>query len=51
MSAGAAGGDVVGALLALGYNEREAAAAVKQIPADLQLAEAIRHALKQLSKT
>jgi len=49
--AAAAGGDVVGALLALGYNEREAAAAVKQIPADLQLAEAIRHALKQLAKT
>ena len=48
--AGASGNDVVGALLALGYNEREAAAAVKQVPADLQLAEAIRHALKQLAK-
>ena len=48
--ASAAGNDVVGALLALGYNEREAAAAVKQVPADLQLAEAIRHALKQLAK-
>jgi len=46
----ASGNDVVGALLALGYNEREAAAAVKQVPADLQLAEAIRHALKQLAK-
>jgi holliday junction DNA helicase RuvA len=50
-SAGASGGDVVGALLALGYNEREAAAAVKQIAPDLQLADAIRQALKQLSKT
>jgi Holliday junction DNA helicase RuvA len=51
MEGGAAvGNDVVGALLALGYNEREAAAAVKQVPADLQLAEAIRHALKQLAK-
>jgi Holliday junction DNA helicase RuvA len=48
--AGAAGGDVLNALLALGYNEREAAAAVKQIPADLQLADAIRHALKHLAK-
>jgi len=48
--ASASGNDVVGALLALGYNEREAAAAVKQVPADLQLAEAIRHALKQLAK-
>jgi Holliday junction DNA helicase RuvA len=49
--ASATGNDVVGALLALGYNEREAAAAVKQVPADLQLAEAIRHALKQLAKS
>jgi Holliday junction DNA helicase RuvA len=50
-SAAATGGDVVGALLALGYNEREAAAAVKQIAPDLQLTDAIRQALKQLSKT
>ena len=49
-AAGAAGGDVVGALLALGYNDREAQSAVKQIPADLPLADAIRHALKQLAK-
>ncbi|HEX4763510.1 MAG TPA: Holliday junction branch migration protein RuvA [Usitatibacter sp.] len=48
--ASATGNDVVGALLALGYNEREAAAAVKQVPADLQLADAIRQALKQLAK-
>jgi len=48
--AGAAGSDVLNALLALGYNEREAGAAVKQIPADLQLADAIRHALKHLAK-
>jgi len=45
------GGDVLNALLGLGYNEREAAAAVKQLPADLQLADAIRQALKLLSKT
>jgi Holliday junction DNA helicase RuvA len=43
--------DVLNALLALGYNEREAAAAVKQLPADLPLTDAIRQALKQLAKT
>ena len=48
--AGAAGGDVVSALLALGYNDREAQAAVKQLAADLPLADAIRQALKQLAK-
>jgi len=48
--ASAAGSDVVNALLALGYNEREAAAAVKQVPAELQLPDAIRHALKHLAK-
>ena len=47
---GAAGGDVASALLALGYNEREAQAAIKQLPADLQLADAIRQALKLLAK-
>jgi Holliday junction DNA helicase RuvA len=45
------GGDVLNALLGLGYNDREAAAAVKQLPADMQLADAIRQALKLLSKT
>jgi len=48
--AAAAGGDVVSALLALGYNDREAQAAVKQLAADLPLADAIRQALKQLAK-
>ena len=46
----ATGGDVVNALLALGYNEREAQAAVKALPADLQLTDAIRQALKALAK-
>src|SRR5690349_7510326 len=46
----AAGSDVLNALLALGYNEREAATVVKQVPANLPLADAIRHALKQLAK-
>ena len=44
-------GDVVNALLGLGYNEREAAAAVKQLAADLTIADAIRQSLKLLSKT
>ena len=45
-----ASGDVLNALLALGYNEREALAAVKQLPADVVVAEGIRQALKSLSK-
>ena len=43
-------GDVLNALLALGYNEREAQWALKQIPNDLTVSESIRQALKQLSK-
>ena len=50
-AAGTAGADVLNALLALGYNEREAQAAIKQLPADLPLADAIRQALKALSRT
>ncbi len=46
-----ASGDVLNALLALGYNEREALAAVKQLPADIALADGIRQALKSLSKS
>ncbi len=46
----AAGGDVVNALLALGYNEPEAQAAVKDLPPDQQLADGIRQALKHLAK-
>ncbi|HET9653288.1 MAG TPA: Holliday junction branch migration protein RuvA [Usitatibacter sp.] len=49
--ASAAGGEVISALLALGYNEREAAAAVKPLPPDLALADAIRQALKNLART
>jgi Holliday junction DNA helicase RuvA len=47
----AASGEVLSALLGLGYNEREAQAVVKQLPADMQLADAIRQALKLLAKT
>ena len=46
-----AAGDVLNALLALGYNEREALAAVKQLPADVVVGEGIRQALKSFSKS
>jgi Holliday junction DNA helicase RuvA len=42
--------DITNALLALGYNEREAAWAMKQLPAGLAVAEGIRQALRLLSK-
>lgn len=42
--------DISQALLALGYNEREAEAAMKALPADVSVAEGIRQALKQLSR-
>jgi Holliday junction DNA helicase RuvA len=42
--------DVRQALLALGYNERETAEAVRQLPPDLPVGEAIRQALRGLSK-
>jgi Holliday junction DNA helicase RuvA len=45
-----ASGDVLNALLALGYNEREAHAAVKLLPVDVAVADGIRQALKALSK-
>jgi holliday junction DNA helicase RuvA len=47
---GAADSDVLNALLALGYNEREAAWAIKQLSAGLSVSEGIRQALKLLSK-
>lgn len=42
--------DVVRALLALGYNEREANAAVRGLPADAGVSDGIRFALKSLAK-
>ena len=44
------GSDIVNALLALGYNDREAAWALKQLPSDVSVTEGIRQALKLLSK-
>ena len=44
------GGDVVNALLALGYNNKEAEWAAKQLSADASVSDGIRQALKLLSK-
>jgi Holliday junction DNA helicase RuvA len=51
-AAGAAGSrhDVRQALLALGYNDKEAEHVLKQVAADLPVSDAIRQALKLLSK-
>lgn len=43
--------DIVNALLALGYNDREALGAMKALPADVAVADGIRQALKLLSKS
>ena len=42
--------DIVQALLALGYNEREAQSALKALPADASVSEGIKLALKALSR-
>ena len=49
-AASAAAADVIRALLALGYNEREANAAVRGLPADVGVSDGIRYALKSLAK-
>ncbi|MGP1628540.1 MAG: Holliday junction branch migration protein RuvA [Giesbergeria sp.] len=43
-------GDILQALLALGYNDKEAAAALKALPPDVAVSEGIRLALKALGK-
>ena len=42
--------DIVQALLALGYHERDAKAALKALPADVGVADGIKQALKALSR-
>ena len=42
--------DILNALLALGYNDREASAVMKQLPPGLSTSDGIRQALKLLSK-
>ncbi|MGM9487137.1 Holliday junction branch migration protein RuvA [Ideonella sp. YS5] len=41
--------DIVQALIALGYNEKDAAAALKKLPADVGVSEGIKLALKALA--
>jgi Holliday junction DNA helicase RuvA len=48
--AGGHTGDILNALLALGYNDKEAAWAVKQLAGGTAVAEGIRQALRLLSK-
>jgi Holliday junction DNA helicase RuvA len=43
-------GDIVQALVALGYNDRDAAAALKSLPAAIGVADGIKLALKALSR-
>ncbi|EOA04459.1 Holliday junction DNA helicase RuvA [Herbaspirillum frisingense GSF30] len=42
--------DILNALLALGYSDREASLAMKQVPKDASVSDGIKHALKALSK-
>jgi Holliday junction DNA helicase RuvA len=44
-------GDVLNALVALGYSEKEAGWAAKQLPAEIGVSDGIRQALKLLSRT
>jgi Holliday junction DNA helicase RuvA len=46
----ASGEDIANALLALGYSDKEAQAALKQLPAEIGVSDGIRQALKLLSK-
>ncbi|HZV55022.1 MAG TPA: Holliday junction branch migration protein RuvA [Rhodocyclaceae bacterium] len=46
-----AASDILNALLALGYNEREALSAMKSLPEGVAVSEGIRQALKSLSKS
>jgi holliday junction DNA helicase RuvA len=43
-------GDILQALLALGYSDREAAAAMKGLPADASVSDGIKLALKSLAR-
>ena len=47
---GDAGADILNALLALGYSDKEAVLAMKQVPSGAGVSDGIKHALKFLSK-
>jgi Holliday junction DNA helicase RuvA len=49
-STGSGSADVINALLALGYSEREALSAAKGVPVGTSVSEGIKAALKQLAK-
>ncbi len=49
-AASGAHGDILQALLALGYNDREAAAAMKGLPPDVGVSDGIKLALKSLAR-
>jgi Holliday junction DNA helicase RuvA len=49
-AAGDAHHDIQQALMALGYNDREAAVALKALPADIGVSEGIKQALKALAR-
>ena len=48
---GSQGSDILNALLSLGYNEKEAHAAIKGLAPDIAVADGIRAALKALAKS
>jgi len=50
-AAASSGSDVVNALQALGYSDKEASWAAKQLPEDIEVSDGIRRALKLLSKS
>jgi len=50
-AAGEAAADIMNALIALGYNEREALSAMKSLPPGVSVSDGIRQALKLLSKS
>ena len=49
-AAGESSNDILSALLALGYSDKEAQLAIKQVPTGSTVSDGIRHALKALSK-
>jgi len=50
VAAGDHSGDILNALLALGYSDKEAAIAMKTVPAGTGVSDGIKLALKALSK-
>ena len=51
VSAISSASDILNALIALGYNDKEAVYAIKQLPKEVSVSDGIRQALKLLSKS